>query len=116
MPGDNHQGSNPAQIRGDIQSGRTGDKIRGFDPAAAPLETDDEAAGTAMKAESTKVARFGQSQSKLRDHSTEFADAMRAPAEPANDRLPGRPMSVVFVAGGAIIIVGLIVAALLEWL
>jgi hypothetical protein len=35
-----------AQIRGDIQKGYAGDKVPGFDPAAAPLETDAEAAGT----------------------------------------------------------------------
>lgn len=39
---------NPAQLRGDIQSGVTGDKRAGFDPAAAPLETDAEAAGTPL--------------------------------------------------------------------
>jgi hypothetical protein len=35
-----------ARDRGDIQQGYTGDKVPGFDPAAAPLETDAEAAGT----------------------------------------------------------------------
>jgi len=34
------------QLRDDINSGRTGDKTAGFDPAAAPLGTDEEAAGT----------------------------------------------------------------------
>lgn len=34
-----------ARIRGDIQQGRTGDKVPGFDPAMAPLETDAEAGG-----------------------------------------------------------------------
>ncbi|RWC28430.1 MAG: hypothetical protein EOS27_18920 [Mesorhizobium sp.] len=36
----------PAENRGDIQSGTTEDKTPGFDPAAAPQETDAEAAGT----------------------------------------------------------------------
>lgn len=40
-------GANPAQLKGDIDSGRTGDKIGGFDPAAAPLGTDAEAGGAA---------------------------------------------------------------------
>lgn len=39
------RGTNPAQIRADIDAGRTGDKTPGFDPAAAPLGTDEEAAG-----------------------------------------------------------------------
>ena len=34
------------QLRRDIDAGRTGDKSPGSDPAAAPLGTDDEAAGT----------------------------------------------------------------------
>lgn len=36
-----------AEVRGDIQKGLTGDKVPGFDPAAAPMETDAEAAGNA---------------------------------------------------------------------
>jgi hypothetical protein len=34
------------QLRHDIDSGRAGDKVRFRDPAAAPLGTDEEAAGT----------------------------------------------------------------------
>jgi len=36
---------NAAQLRGDIDKGRTGDKAPGIDPAAAPMETDAEAGG-----------------------------------------------------------------------
>lgn len=32
-----------AQLKADIDSGLTGDKVSGLDPAAAPLGTDDEA-------------------------------------------------------------------------
>jgi hypothetical protein len=35
-----------AKLKHDIDSGRGGDKIHAIDPAAAPLGTDDEAAGT----------------------------------------------------------------------
>jgi hypothetical protein len=38
--------SNADQLRRDIDSGATGDKVRASDPAAAPLGTDEEAAGT----------------------------------------------------------------------
>lgn len=34
-----------AQLKGDIDAGRTGDKAAGFDPAAAPLGSDEEASG-----------------------------------------------------------------------
>jgi hypothetical protein len=44
-----------AAVRGDIQKGRTGDKVAGFDPAAAPLETDAEAAGTPMPVEDSSL-------------------------------------------------------------
>jgi hypothetical protein len=33
------------KVRDKIQKGESGDKIGGFDPAAAPLGTDDEAGG-----------------------------------------------------------------------
>jgi hypothetical protein len=38
--------ANVAQLKSDIDSGATGDKVPMFDPALAPLGTDAEAAGT----------------------------------------------------------------------
>ena len=38
-------GATSAQLKHDINSGRTGDKVAGFDPAAAPLGVDEEAGG-----------------------------------------------------------------------
>ena len=40
------RGSTTAQLRDDIDHGRTGDKVDAPDPAVAPLGTDEEAAGT----------------------------------------------------------------------
>jgi hypothetical protein len=45
------------RLRADIDSGRTSDKVAGSDPAAAPLGTDDEAAGTPPSAEEVALAR-----------------------------------------------------------
>jgi hypothetical protein len=45
------------RLRADIDSGRTGDKVAARDPAAAPLGTDDEAAGTPPKPEDIAQAR-----------------------------------------------------------
>jgi len=42
-----------AQIRADIDGGRTGDKVAAIDHAAAPLGTDEEAAGTPVSKESS---------------------------------------------------------------
>ena len=46
-----------AQLKGDIDSGRTGDKVGVFDPALAPLGTDDEAAGAPHSREAIAMAR-----------------------------------------------------------
>lgn len=56
-PVDQDASPNSAQLRDDINSGRTGDKVAGFDPAAAPLGTDDEAGGTPPSAEQIAHAR-----------------------------------------------------------
>lgn len=45
------------QLRGDIDRGRTGDKVKVSDPPAAPLGTDDEAAGTPPSGEAVRQAR-----------------------------------------------------------
>jgi hypothetical protein len=47
----------PDQLRRDIDSGRTGDKVAFPDPAAAPLGTDEEAAGTPIPAHAAAAAR-----------------------------------------------------------
>jgi hypothetical protein len=49
--------STTEQLRRDIDSGRTGDKVAGSDPAAAPLGTDEEAAGTAPDPNVVAAAR-----------------------------------------------------------
>lgn len=46
MDKDGHKTSEGSRIRGAIQKGKTGDKAPGFDPAAAPFETDSEAGGS----------------------------------------------------------------------
>lgn len=50
-------GSTSAQLKGDINSGRTGDKNEVFDPGLSPLGTDDEAAGVSPSAEQVDLAR-----------------------------------------------------------
>ena len=48
---------NVSRLKNDINSGRTGDKIPAFDPAAAPLGTDEEAAGTPVPGATVEMAR-----------------------------------------------------------
>jgi hypothetical protein len=49
-----------AQLRDDIDSGRTRDKVPALDPAAAPLGTDDEAAGTPPPLDVVDRARWAE--------------------------------------------------------
>ena len=55
-PGLNEPGLTTARLRHEIDSGRAGDKIDNCDPAAAPLGTDEEAAGTPPSREAVRVA------------------------------------------------------------
>ena len=46
-----------AQLKNDIDSGRTGDKVAAIDPGLSPLGTDDEAAGRPLSPEQISLAR-----------------------------------------------------------
>ncbi len=46
-----------AQLKADIDSGKTGDKTEVFDPGLSPLGTDDEAAGTPAEPHRVRLAR-----------------------------------------------------------
>jgi hypothetical protein len=51
---------NTAQLKADIDSGRTNDKVAWSDPAASPLGTDDEAAGTPPSPARVAMARAAE--------------------------------------------------------
>ena len=55
------RGSTVSQLKHDIDSGRTGDKVNYPDHAAAPLGTDDEAGGTPNSPEQVHAARMAES-------------------------------------------------------
>ena len=58
------------QLRDDIDRGRTGDKVNFSDPAAAPLGTDEEAAGTPLDATVVAMVRdreLAKAPDRLRD-------------------------------------------------
>jgi hypothetical protein len=103
--------SNPAEIRGDIQAGLTGDKRPGFDPALAPLETDAEAAGTPLSPEQIETARRTQRQGKRTDVSGDDGTAMR-PIFPANNSLQKR-IPVMTIAFGLLAVAVLAAAVML---
>lgn len=89
------QGATPEQLRHDIDTGRTGDKVGGFDPAAAPLGADAEAGGHPTSP-----------QTLARDRRQERSGAPRSghanAAEPdlqPNARLPRQNYTVPILAG-----------------
>ena len=78
------------RLRADIDEGRTGEKVRYPDPAAAPLGSDDEAAGTPLTAEQRQ---------------TEY-DSHRQGNPPAREE-PGSVLLYVLLIGGiALVIIG----------
>jgi hypothetical protein len=92
----------PAEDHGEIQAGRTQDKTPGFDPAAAPQETDAEAADT-----STSPARPELHEPDFTNQAS-FADAMR-PLESAPGLQPRR-------SGPVLVVVALVVLAAVAFL
>jgi hypothetical protein len=78
--------------RGDIQAGATRDKTPGFDPAAAPEETDAEAADV-----KNPVAEARPRQQPEFTNEASFGDAMR-PAAGEPDLQPGKNWPVLVIA------------------
>ena len=60
-------GSTTAQLKGDIDSGRTGDKNAALDPGLSPLGTDDEAAGTPARPDQVDLARHQETSTRWQD-------------------------------------------------
>ncbi|MCF6371026.1 hypothetical protein [Rhizobium halophilum] len=109
MPSRSHDPTlNPAQIRGDIQQGLTGDKRPGFDPAMAPLETDSEAGGVPLSPEQIATATDTQSTQGSRLKSRNFDVAMGSSPGGVLERRPSLPallpLIAVVVIGAAILI------------
>ena len=94
------------QLKGDIDSGHTGDKIpestseNGFDPGLATLGTDDEAAGTPNTPEQVALARALETQ------------GAPSPPEQSSDGLR-RPGPAVWMVAGAFVAAVVVIAAAL---
>lgn len=91
---------NPAEVRGDIQRGRTGDKRPGFDPAAAPLETDSEAGASALSPEQIAMSRESGAALQTGSADTDsYNEAMRREERPVQtDSRSGRLIIYLVVA------------------
>ena len=77
-----HRGSTATteQLRHDIDQGLTGDKVRAPDPAAAPLGTDEEAAGTPIDPRLLAVVRRRERESRKRTDPHRAANEFDWPA------------------------------------
>ena len=84
-----------AQLRDDIDSGRTRDKVPASDPAAAPLGTDNEAAGTPPPAELVQRARTAEATARGEPAGTATAASGR---QPVGDRGMIPPVVIAFIA------------------
>ena len=95
--------SNVQQLKADIDSGKTGDKVvEGLDLGLSTLGTDDEAAGTPNTPEQVALAR-----------ALEKRNAPRPPAEQsANVSKSGQPVLWVIASVFALLVVALAFAVL----
>lgn len=89
-----------AMLKGDIDSGRTGDKVPHYDPGLSQLGTDDEAAGRPPSPERIAAARASEA----------ARPGVRALADPHGRRGWVMPAFVAFIAAAAATI------ALVLWL
>lgn len=71
--------ANAAQVKDDIDRGLTGDKAPGFDPAAAPLGTDEEAGGAPHDPRLMAAERRAQSAAGVRSRRPNAADPSLPP-------------------------------------
>lgn len=84
-----------AMLKGDIDSGRTGDKVTHYDAGLSPLGTDDEAAGNPVSTERVAQARKAEAAS----------PQVRASADVHGG---GRGARIAYVAGIVLIAVVLV--------
>jgi hypothetical protein len=91
-------GHTTARLRKEIDSGRAGSKVDYPDPAAAPLGTDDEAAGTPPSAAAVSLAR---------QHEVE-----NAPVETHTGGLD----SAAYLYAGILVAVAVALSAIAVWL
>ena len=94
---------NAAQLKASIDAGRTGDKVAVSDPAAAPLGTDEEAAGT-------PVGPWEIAQAHEAEHSGAAKDTRSAELVHNTGKKPGASMGVMVG-----VVVALLLAAVLGW-
>ena len=94
-------GATVAQLKADIDAGRTGDKVSNADPGLSPLGTDDEAAGHPASPE--RVAQARQAEARI------GAQA----GSPVRDSVRPKGASIGLMVGVVVVIALVIVAVVL---
>jgi hypothetical protein len=105
------RGALAAQLKGDIDRGATGDKVGGFDPAAAPLGTDDEAGGVSPWPELVALDRIQERSFAPRRAAPNAATPELAP----DGSLPPQPLAIFAIPAGvalAVVLGAILLAAL----
>jgi hypothetical protein len=90
--------SNPAELKAEIDSGRTGDKVPGFDPAAAPLGTDAEAAGASPTGAEVRQAGKAEASGPKHKHPNASEPELQPDA-----RMRRSPQMMIGVLAGVVI-------------
>lgn len=105
------RGATTAQVKGDINAGRTGDKVAGADVAASPLGTDDEAAGETFSSEEIARVRAREREGRPAGGS---ANAATPELQPDARLGPQRHLALAIAVGvvGAAVLAGLLIVAL----
>lgn len=93
---------NPAEEKARIDRGGDSDKVPGFDPGAAPLGTDEEAAGTPLPPNSMAAVRHGPAARPPSGQTPAPQDSIAPDADPARPR--GNWWLALVVAAIAVII------------
>ncbi|CAA0096627.1 Uncharacterised protein [Starkeya nomas] len=102
----------PDRLRHDIDSGRAADKVPFPDPAAAPLGTDEEAAGTPVPVDEVIAAR--REECRTAPMPSSGTDERRRPYDDRGTSVPGASFPVA-TAGllGAVVALGAAAAFLI---
>ncbi|WYK04615.1 hypothetical protein DWF04_000865 [Cereibacter sphaeroides f. sp. denitrificans] len=109
VPPADSAGNTTDRLRHDIDRGGAADKVSFMDPAAAPLGTDDEAAGTPPSPE--QIARAREMEARPTDRSANASSQSRTVGELAGNQ-ERRGMRPILIFGGIMIVVVILVVAL----
>ena len=104
--------TNVDQLRHRIDRGRTGDKVSYPDPAAAPLGTDDEAAGTPPAPDEVRTAWRAERAAGPAPSS----QALERARDSASGSLLGMLLLVILVVFCCVTVLGLALAVFTIWL